>query len=60
MRFHRHQVGRVGRWHSVRMRHHDVWEWCAHREEIMRRLERRRRSSHLTRAGRHLNLQAAN
>lgn len=36
MRFHRHQVGRTGRWHSVRQRHEDVWDWCAHREELER------------------------
>ena len=38
MRFHRHQAGRTSRWHSVRARHDDVWDWCAHHEEIERHL----------------------
>lgn len=60
MRFHRHQVDRVTRWHSVRVRHNDVWEWCAHQEEVSRHLERRRRSPELMRAAKGLKLQAAN
>ena len=60
MRLHRHQVGRVSRWHSVRARHGRVWDWCAHREEVVRHLGRQRRGSLSTRTSSGLRLQAAN
>ncbi len=59
MRFHHHQVGRTNRWHSVRVRHGNVWDWCAHHEEIERAQRERRRSSLGISAGKQLNLQAA-
>jgi hypothetical protein len=59
MRLHRHQVGRAERWHSVRVRHERLWDWCAHHEEIERYLSRRRRLKQLAGATRHLKLEAA-
>ncbi len=59
MRFHRHQVGRRSRWHSVRVHHEDAWEWCAHHEEIERYLARRRRNQEAVRASKQLKVQPA-
>jgi hypothetical protein len=59
MRFHRHQVGRTSRWHSVRVRHQDVWDWCAHQEELERHLVWRRREATSVRTSRALKLEAA-
>jgi len=59
MRFHRHQVGRTSRWHSVRARHDDVWNWCAHHEEIERYLSRHRQAEDALSASKRLTLQAA-
>jgi len=53
MRRHRHMVSvveshstgrtsRAVRWHSVRVHHEDVWDWCAHHEEVIRHLQARR------------------
>ena len=58
MRFHHHQVGRTSRWHSVRARHDDVWDWCAHHEEVERYMARRRRSKDRLSASERLTLQA--
>jgi len=43
MRWHRHQVSTASHWHSVRMHHPDVWDWCAHHEEVERHVHERRR-----------------
>ncbi len=59
MRFHRHQVGRADRWHSVRVRHEDAWEWCAHHEEIERHLTKRRKLRQSVSSSKGLKLQAA-
>ena len=59
MRFHRHQTGRTVRWHSVRMRHDEVWDWCAHHEEVERYLHRRRRLTVSLSRDKSLRLQAA-
>jgi len=59
MRFHRHQVGRTRRWHSVRTRHEEVWDWCAHHEEIERHLSRAQRPGENLGAGKQLTLQSA-
>jgi hypothetical protein len=45
MRFHRHVVARTKRWHSVRVRHDGVWDWCAHQEEIEQHQARSQRES---------------
>ena len=45
MRLHRHHVGSAVRWHSVRLRHQDMWDWCAHHEEVERRPHPQRRST---------------
>jgi len=42
MRLHRHQVGKARRWHSVRARHDEAWDWCAHQQELGRHLTLRR------------------
>ncbi len=59
MRFHRHLTGGANRWHSVRVRHEDAWDWCAHREEIERHLSERRKLKHLAVATKDLRIQAA-
>ena len=59
MRFHRHQVGRTNRWHSVRVRHEDVWNWCAHHDEIEWAQRERRRRSLSVSAGKQFKLQVA-
>jgi len=54
MRRHRHMMsavedhstgwmGRVSRWHSVRVHHEDVWDWCAHHEEVLGHVHEQRR-----------------
>ena len=37
------RVSRAIRWHSVRLHHEDVWDWCAHHEEVRGRVHERRR-----------------
>ncbi len=59
MRLHRHLIRRSVRWHSVRVRHEEVWDWCAHREEVERHLQRQRRSAFSVRPNKGLRLQAA-
>ena len=59
MRFHHHQAGRTSRWHSVRARHEDVWDWCAHHEEIECHLSGRQHSEDTLSASKRLTLQAA-
>jgi len=59
MRLHRHLIGKTVRWHSVRLRHEEVWDWCAHREEVERHLDRPRRSPLSLRAAKTFRLQAA-
>jgi hypothetical protein len=46
-------------WHSVRVRHAQVWDWCAHQEEVERHLQQRRRLAALLHARRHWKLEAA-
>jgi len=59
MRFHRHQVGREQRWHSVRVRHDSPWDWCAHHEEIEDYIARRRRAKSSAYQSKQLTLQTA-
>jgi len=59
MRFHRHQVGREKRWHSVRVRHEGAWDWCAHHEEVTRHPSQRQRASEPVSASKQLRLQPA-
>jgi len=57
MRLHRHQVGKAVRWHSVRARHDDAWDWCAHQEEVEQHLARKRSEQEPMSAGKGLKLQ---
>jgi len=59
MRFHKHPVGRASRWHSVRVRHEQVWDWCAHHEDVDRYQRRRREVMTGPRSRDGLKLQAA-
>ncbi len=59
MRFHRHPVGSANRWHSVRVRHEDAWDWCAHQEEIESHLSKRRKLRQSQSTGKEFKLQAA-
>ena len=58
MRLHRHQVGRVSRWHSVRVYHRDIWDWCAHHEEVECHQRQSRRFAPVIRVRQSLKLHA--
>jgi hypothetical protein len=59
MRLHRHRVEGADRWHSVRVRHDDAWDWCAHQEEIERHLSEGRKLRQSQSTSKEFKLQAA-
>jgi hypothetical protein len=45
MRWHRHWLRNHPRRHSVRVRHTQAWDWCAHQEELEAYRERPERAT---------------